>query len=289
MKKRILCLVLVLCAATVMTACKQKEVYPTEPAAASQQQQPAEQQDPQQIFSEPEESKEDIDWDSGDYNPAQEENSEDYEELTDDTAAAPAGDAATALPAMKGEYAGATPVLIDPIDAPTATPLPPLSFTFETYTAEKLRLSFKGPSNWIVDDSSADTFTLTNPDAGMDYAAVLSIHLEPVDKNLSKDELKKEVLNRLNKLGSDGFSKFERSNTAGRKFMNTDGVYANYTASKVEGRNTIKVAGRMIIACVNKTLYILHVSYPRGYAKEYIENDQSVYNMFRHSVKTISN
>ena len=287
-KKRILCLVLVLCAAMVMTACKQKEVYPTEPAAAPQQQQPAEQQDPQQIFSEPEKSEE-IDWDNGSYNPAQEENSEDYEDLYDDTAAASAGAAATALPAMKGEYAGATPVLIDPIDAPTATPLPPLSFTFDTYTAEKLRLSFKGPANWIADDSSADTFTLTNPDAGMDYAAVLSIHLEPVDKNLSKDELKKEVINRLNKLASDGFSKFERSNTAGRKFMNTDGVYANYTASIVEGRQTIKVAGRMIIACVNKTLYILHVSYPRGYAKEYIENDQSVYNMFRHSVKTISN
>ena len=50
-KKRILCLVLVLCAAMVMTACKQKEVYPTEPAAASQSQQQGtvEQQDPQQI------------------------------------------------------------------------------------------------------------------------------------------------------------------------------------------------------------------------------------------------
>ena len=30
-KKRILCLVLVLCAALVMTACKQKETFPTTP------------------------------------------------------------------------------------------------------------------------------------------------------------------------------------------------------------------------------------------------------------------
>ena len=45
----------------------------------------------------------------------------------------------------------------------------------------------------------------------------------------------------------------------------------------------------MIIACVNKTLYILHVTYPRGYAKPYIEDESSVYNTFRHSVKTISN
>ena len=286
MKKRILCLVLVLCAAMVMTACKQKEVYPTEPAAASQSQQQgtAEQQDPQQIFSEGEKN-DDVDWDSIDYNPASEED-EDYEELTDSSAA---GDVITPIPAVKGEYAGATPVIIDPVDAPTATPLPPLSFTYETYTADKLRLSFKGPSYWIADDSSADTFTLTNPDPSMDYEAKLTIHLEPVDKNLSKDELKKELINRLTKLGGEGFKKFERSNTAGRKFMNTDGVYANYTATIQEDRKTINAAGRMIIACVNKTLYILHVTYPRGYAKPYIENDDSVYNTFRHSVKTISN
>lgn len=287
MKKRILCLVLVLCAAMVMTACKQKEVYPTEPAAASQSQQQGtvEQQDPQQIFSEGEKN-DDVDWDSIDYNPASEED-EDYEELIDNSASA--GDVITPIPAVKGQYAGATPVIIDPVDAPTATPLPPLSFTYETYTAEKLRLSFKGPSYWIPDDSSADTYTLTNPDTSMDYEAQLSIHLEPVDKNLSKDELKKELINRLTKLGGEGFSKFERSNTAGRKFMNADGVYANYTATIQKDRQTIKVAGRMIIACVNKTLYILHVTYPRGYAKPYIEDESSVYNTFRHSVKTISN
>ncbi len=286
-KKRILCLVLVLCAAMVIGDVYKRQVYPTEPAAASQPQQQGtvEQQDPQQIFSEGE-KKDDVDWDSGDYNPASEED-EDYEELIDNSASA--GDVITPIPAVKGQYAGATPVIIDPVDAPTATPLPPLSFTYETYTADKLRLSFKGPSYWIADDSSADTYTLTNPDTSMDYEAQLSIHLEPVDKNLSKDELKKELINRLTKLGGEGFSKFERSNTAGRKFMNTDGVYANYTATIQKDRQTIKVAGRMIIACVNKTLYILHVTYPRGYAKPYIEDDSSVYNTFRHSVKTISN
>ena len=122
MKKRILCLVLVLCAAMVMTACKQKEVYPTEPAAASQSQQQGtvEQQDPQQIFSEGEKN-DDVDWDSIDYNPASEED-EDYEELIDNSASA--GDVITPIPAVKGQYAGATPVIIDPVDAPTATPLP---------------------------------------------------------------------------------------------------------------------------------------------------------------------
>ena len=50
-KKRMLCLVLVLCAALTMTACQQKETFPTtaqQPQAAQQQQ--AAQQPAQNIF-----------------------------------------------------------------------------------------------------------------------------------------------------------------------------------------------------------------------------------------------
>ena len=278
-KKRILCLVLVLCAALAMTACKQKEVFPTEPKPAEK---PTEvPQDAQNIFGETAVPSEEIDWDNGSYNPASEEGGDEEElismPLTEEEE--------TAAPFIQSEYAGATPVLIDPIDKATPTPLPPLTFTYQKYEATALRLTFEAPANWIVDDSKSDTYTLTNPQPGMDYEAQLTIHLEPVkdNKNLTKNELIKEVKNRLNALGSDGFKKFERSNTAGRKFMNADGIYANYTGTTLDG---VKVAGRMIIACVNKTLYILHVSYPQGYTKTYVDN---VYDKFRHTVKTISN
>ena len=123
------------------------------------------------------------------------------------------------------------------------------------------------------------TLTLTNPDPSMDYAANLSIRLAPVSKNYNKNELIKEVKNTLDTLGSDGFEKFERSNTAGRKFMNSDAIYANYTGTTLDG---VKIAGRLIIACVNKTLYILNVSYPQGYTKTYVDG---VYDKFRHTVK----
>ena len=49
--------------------------------------------------------------------------------------------------------------------------------------------------------------------------------------------------------------------------------------------DNVKVAGRIIIACSNKTLYILHVSCPQGYTKTYVDN---VYDKFRHTVKSIS-
>ena len=65
--------------------------------------------------------------------------------------------------------------------------------------------------------------------------------------------------------------------------MNTDAIYANYTATTMDN---VKIAGRIIIACSSKTLYVLHVSYPQGYTKTYVDN---VYDKFRHSVKTITN
>ena len=96
--------------------------------------------------------------------------------------------------------------------------------------------------------------------------------------------------NKLDEIGKDGFKKFEKSQTAGRKFMNTDAIYANYWGTLMDdgAKKGANIAGRIIIACTNKTLYILHVSYPKGYSSPYIESDKSVYNRFRHSVKTIT-
>lgn len=272
-KKRIVCLVLVLCAALVMTACQQKETFPTTP----QQEQPtAEPRTEQNIFGDTP-LDQDVDFDDGSYDPSQEEGGDD-EEVPEPAA----DDEPTAAPTMQGEYAGATPVLIDPVDKPTPTPLPPLTFIYEKYEAKALGLSFEAPSGWLPDDSQPDTFILTNPNPAMDYPAQLSIRLSPVTKNYTKNELINEVKGTLDTIGSDGFKKFERSNTAGRKFMNTDAIYANYTGTTMDD---VKVAGRIIIACSNKTLYILHVSYPQGYTKTYVDG---VYDKFRHSVKTIT-
>lgn len=275
-KKRILCLALVICAALVMTACKKKETFPTasEQADSIPTQAPA--QDQQNIFGDTP-VPQPIDFDDGSYDPSSEEGG--GEEKLADTEQTVFEPAETEAPFMQSEYAGATPVLIDPIDKPTPTPLPKLNFNYSTYEAPALHLSFEAPAGWLPDDSQADTYTLTNPDMSMDYAATLSIRAVPVSKNYNKNELIKEVKGTLDTIGSDGFTKFERSNTAGRKFMNVDGVYANYNGTTTEG---VKMGGRLIIACTNKTLYILNVSFPQGYRDAYITN---VYDKFRHSVK----
>ena len=83
----------------------------------------------------------------------------------------------------------------------------------------------------------------------------------------------------LDTIKSSGFKSFSPSNTAGRSLLGNDGVYANYSGTTLDGA---KAAGRMIIVCANKTLYILNVTYPQGYTKAYVEG---VYDKFRHSVK----
>ena len=185
----------------------------------------------------------------------------------------------TSAPTIQSDYAGATPVVIDPIDKPTPTPLPPITFTYATYEASALHLTFDAPAGWLADDTQPDSYTLTNPDPSADYAANLIIRMVPVNKNYSKSDLTKEIRGMLDTIKSSGFKTFSPSNTASRTFLNSDGIYANYSGTNSDG---VQVAGRVIASCVDKNLYVLHVSYPKGYTDTYVEG---VFNKFRHTAK----
>lgn len=279
-KKRILCLVMAVCAAVLLTACQQEQTtYPNQPRqdAAQSQNVPAPdagQSEPvadvsqsQSVF---------VDYDSGDYDPSQEEDSEPEEIIYSDPGQVPA------MPTAFSQYAGATPAVIDPIDKPTPTPLPKLTFSYQTYESGVLHLSFEGPAGWIVDDSGSDTYILMNPDTSMDYTAEVMIRVVPVNKNYTRSELTKEVKGFIESLQSEEeYSSFEPSNTATRTFIDGTGVYMSYRGYLKDGPG---VAGRVIINCVNKTLYILHASYPRGLADTFAEG---VYNKVRHTMKLI--
>ena len=269
-KKRMLCLVLVLCAA-LLSACQQKETFSTEVTAVPQEQsQTQAEQSAQDLFSGTVVGT--VDYDDGSYDPASEEDHE--MEDVDDGPSLP-----TAAPTMQSEYAGATPVVIDPIDKPTPTPLPPITFTYDTYESAALHLTFEAPAGWIADESEPDSYTLYNPDPAPDYMAWLTIRMVPVNRNYSKSDLTKEIKGMLDTIKSDGFKSFSPSNTASRTFLNTEGIYANYSGTNRDG---IQVAGRVIACCVDKNLYVMHVSYPKGYTDTYVEG---VFNKIRNTVK----
>ena len=258
----ILCLVLVLCL-MVLSACQQQETFTTEVTQAPQTQAVQQEQSAQDLFSGA--VVESTNFDDGSYDPASEEGGE--KEDVEDVPALP-----TTAPTIQSDYAGATPVVIDPIDKP-------ITFTYATYEASALHLTFDAPAGWLADDTQPDSYTLTNPDPSADYAANLIIRMVPVNKNYSKSDLTKEIRGMLDTIKSSGFKSFSPSNTASRTFLTGDGIYANYSGTNSDG---VQVAGRVIASCVNKNLYVLHVSYPKGYTETYVEG---VFNKFRHTAK----
>lgn len=270
-KKRILCLALVMCA-LLTGACQQQQTFTTEVTAVPRQEQPVQQteQAAQNLFSGTVVGS--VNYDDGSYDPTQEEDTD--TEDVDEIAAAP-----TAAPTMQSEYAGATPVVIDPINKPTPTPLPPITFTYATYEAAALHLTFDAPAGWVPDESEPDSYTLINPDPTADYQARLTVRVIPVNRSYSKSDLAKEIRGMLDTIKSSGFKSFSPSNTAGRSLLGNDGVYANYSGTDSDG---VQVAGRVIATCVDRSLYILHVSYPKGYTETYVDG---VFSKFRSTVK----
>ena len=269
-KKRILCLMLILCA-FALAACQQQEIYPNQPrpdvpelatGAPIQQSQSG-----QDVFGT-------TDWDDGSYNPASEEGGD--EEVL--------ASGYTPAPTVRSEYAGATPVKIDPIDKPTPTPLPKLTFSYATYQPTTLKLTFEGPAGWLADESATDTYVLMSPDMSLDYTPRVEIRTVPVTKNYTRKELEKEVNSALASIRSDmNFKEFDPSQLATRTFIDGSGSYAAYKGN-LDNEQETGVAGRVIINCINKTLYIMHVSYPRGLADTFAEG---VYNKIRSTMKLV--
>ena len=202
-----------------------------------------------------------FDFDLGMYDPTQEENGDDAISTLDDQYQA----SANQVP-VNHAYAGATPVVIDPIDKPTPTPVPPLTFTYQAYYASKLNLAFEAPVGWQVNDTVADTYILTNPARGMDYQAAIVLRAVKVGSQYNKGDLESEVKAMLTSIGASGFSKFSPSNTAERTQMDKTGVYANYTGTLSTG---VEVAGRVHVTCIDKVLYSIHITYPKSYTETY--------------------
>lgn len=266
MKKRILlALVLVVCVAALCACQSSSGKYTVVEKAETQA--------TQNIVTQATDEPVDIDYDDGTYDPTSEEDlGEDLVDFEEVYTAVPV----TEAPTLRSDYAGATPVLLDPIDKPTATPVPDITFTHQTYEATKLHLTFDAPVGWVVDDSASDVYVLTNPDASMSYAASLTITATAVSNQMSKTELTSQVNAMLTSLKSQSNVKsFEPSRVDERTLMAQTGMYANYTAVLDDGE---EIAGRVQAACVNKVLYTVHITYPKAYLNTYVKQ---VYNTLR--------
>ena len=220
-----------------------------------------------------------INFDDGSYDPSSEEGRGDdlgliWQDVNTDTPEP----VVTMAPTIHSQYAGATPVLIDPIDKPTATPVPPLTFTYQVYDATNIGLSFQGPVGWVADGSASDAYVIYNPDPSMDYYATLTLRATPVASDYSESNLRSEIQSMLSTIRASGFSSFSPSNTASRTLIGHTGIYANYTGVLDGG---IEVAGRVHATCINRVLYTVHITYPRAYTETY---KNGVYDKLRDTI-----
>ena len=158
---------------------------------------------------------------------------------------------------------------------------PPASFSYKTYEVSAMHLSFDAPDDWISDESTPGVFVLTSPNSYAGYTPKVTIKTEEVEMNYNTYWMEKEGRAQAEKIGENGFKEFSYSDIYQRKFINYKSTYATYEGMTNDG---VHIAGRVIVACEDKVLYILDVSSPYEFAKTYMNN---VYDVIRDTAKII--
>ena len=216
---------------------------------------------------EPDESA--IDWDGADYDPSAEED---------------AGDASFVPTAVYDDmgnalYAGATPIPLDPIDMPTATPRPALTFTYGPVELNSLKLSFEAPAGWTVDASASDTVVITDPNTYDGFNAAMTISISPVSNTYKLNDVKNTVRDKLKEIGQFNYSEWHTTDVSARTLLKKDGFYANYRGVLYNG--TV-VRGRVMVALLDGNRIItVHMACPGWYNESYM----NVVAKFRDTVK----
>ncbi len=251
MKKAIL-LACLLAAALLLSACAPSQETQFPETKTSIQQDPMALADPE---AEADAGADAFDWDS--YDPsAEEDNGQTFME------------GAVYDEMGNNVYAGATPIPLDPIDMPTATPRPNLTFVYGPVEIASMRLSFEAPAGWQVDASQADTVVITDPTAYDGYNAVMTISITPVASSYKLNDVKTTVRDKLKEIGQYNYTKWETTSLSARTLLKKDGFYANYRGEYYDG--TV-VRGRVMAALLDGNRIItLHMACPGWYNESYM-------------------
>ncbi len=179
-------------------------------------------------------------------------------------------------------YAGSTPIPLNPVDMPTPTPKPDLSFTYSQYIASTVGVTFEAPANWQVNESQSGVFVLSEPTNQVKdgQQCIITISAEPIGSDYKQKELETHVEHRVDSIGGAQFSSFKPSYTATRHMLGSTGVYANYSGTLTDGT---PVGGRIQYVGVNGVLYGLEIVFPEGFRGDFID----VFGEVRSSMKFI--
>lgn len=180
-------------------------------------------------------------------------------------------------------FAGATPIPLDPVDMPTPTPRQPLAFTYATYVATKLGLTFECVAGYTVNDSQSDTYILSEPAEQQkeNYSVQFTLTLSPTTATYAIGNVRTDVRAFANDLGKVNYKEWRISETAERTLMGKPGYYVTYRGVMHDG--TI-VRGRVHMALMdNNRLLTLHYTGPGEYNSDYT----NVFYRIRETLKAI--
>lgn len=177
-------------------------------------------------------------------------------------------------------YAGATPIPLDPVDMPTATPRPPLAFAYGDVAVDNIGLTFQAPVGWGIETPDAETVILTDPNAYDGVNATMTIRIVSVPATYKLSDVRTEVTNMLKDIGQYNFSSFSKTELATRTLLKKDGYYADYHGTYYDGTS---VQGRVMVALLdNNRIITLHMVCDYGY---FHSDYKGVVNHFRDTVK----
>ena len=167
-------------------------------------------------------------------------------------------------------YAGSTPIPLNPVDMPTPTPRPQLSFEYTKYIASTVGVTFEAPANWQVNESQSSLFIMSEPTTQVKdgQQCIITISADNVGSTYNQRELETHVQYRLDSIGGSQFTDFKPSYTATRHMLGSNGVYANYSGRLSDGT---QVGGRIQYVCIDGTLYGLEIVFPEGFRGDFID------------------
>lgn len=174
-------------------------------------------------------------------------------------------------------YAGATPISLDPVDMPTATPRPTLSFTYTGVQSDKLGIKFDAPVNWQMNASALDTIILRDTQSYDNVTATVTIQMVSVEASFKASDAKTRLSKLLDET-SHAYVNWEINKAADTTMAGKNGYYNNYRGVEADG--TV-VRGRIYTVLLSSgKLMVVHLVAPGWYNSSYT----AVVNRFKESV-----
>ena len=267
MWKRQLAFALVICLACVLlSGCAEQQTNYPEAGTNQTQPQTVRQQDVYQTATEAPAPVVEF---PDDYDPQAEEEDE------DEPAEEP-GSTTAASDQVISKYAGSTPIPIDPVDMPTPTPKPDVTFEYETYDI-KMGYSLDAPTGWEVVQDDANTFILRDPVMRDNVKGQIMLTAQTVPSTYRANDLRSELSNQLTQLQRN-YVQWRVWTPDSRALLGGSGVYNAYRGETYDGT---AVRGIVHVALLDRKVVTLSFSAPADYNTSY----QRVYNYVRGHIK----